>query len=90
MTDKPKRTLSWNPEVDPEAEDRAAFLKLNSLERWNYIMEIILATYPTRVAPAVPKQLLTKSGGLNGDRQFFLRISNQLFASGVYTGKLLL
>ncbi len=46
MTDKPERTLSWNPDVDAETEDRAAFLKLDSLERWNYIMEIVLVTYP--------------------------------------------
>ena len=46
MKNKTQRILSWNPNVDPETEDRAAFLKLNSTERWNYIMAIVLATYP--------------------------------------------
>ena len=46
MIDKPIRTLSWNLGIDPETKDRAAFLKLSSLERWNYVMEIVLATYP--------------------------------------------
>ena len=46
MKNEAKRALSWNPGVDPETEDRAAFLKLSHVERWNYIMEIVLATYP--------------------------------------------
>jgi hypothetical protein len=69
MKDKPKRTLSWNPGVDPETEDREAFLKLSYVERWNYIMEIVLATYPARVAPAARRRLLSKSGRLSGNKQ---------------------
>ena len=43
---KNQRTLSWNPNVDPEAEDRAAFLRLSSLERWEHTMAVVLAAYP--------------------------------------------
>ncbi len=43
---KNQRTLPWNPQADPEVEDRAAFLRLSSLERWEHIVAVILATYP--------------------------------------------
>ncbi|WKN41119.1 hypothetical protein [Tunicatimonas pelagia] len=49
MTKKYKRNISWNPDVDPETEDRLAYLALNGQERWDYMMTLILATYPKKV-----------------------------------------
>lgn len=46
MSVKPKRNLSWNPNLDPVEEDRIAFLTMNAQEPWNDMMELILATYP--------------------------------------------
>ena len=46
MSGKSKRNISWNPDLDPVEEDRIAFLSMNAQERWDYIMELILATYP--------------------------------------------
>ena len=46
---KTKKNISWKPDIDPETEDRLAFLKLNPQERWDYIMTLILATYPKGV-----------------------------------------
>ncbi|MGB3588206.1 MAG: hypothetical protein WBA23_16775 [Tunicatimonas sp.] len=49
MTKKSKRNISWNPDVDPETEDRLAYLALNPQERWDYMMTLILATYPKKL-----------------------------------------
>ena len=46
MKSKTQRTILWNPGAEPETEDRAAFLKLSSLERWEHMMAVVLATYP--------------------------------------------
>lgn len=34
--------LSWNSNVDPEWEDRKAFLRLSSEDRWKYLMRLIM------------------------------------------------
>ena len=38
--------LSWRKEIEPETEDREAFLKLSYSERWNYMMALIMSNYP--------------------------------------------
>lgn len=42
------KNISWNPSIDPETEDRLAFLKLSSQEKWKYMMGIVLANYPKK------------------------------------------
>lgn len=46
MKQENERSISWNPNVDQEAEDRATFLALSSEKRWEHMMAVILATYP--------------------------------------------
>ncbi len=46
MKSRAQRTISWNPDINPETEDRKAFLELSPLERWEHIMAVVLATYP--------------------------------------------
>ncbi|MEX2336257.1 MAG: hypothetical protein WD555_03195 [Fulvivirga sp.] len=36
--------LSWDPNKDPEWEDREAFLKLSSGDKWKYLMRLIMQT----------------------------------------------
>lgn len=43
---KTARSISWNEGIDPETEDRLAYLALSSKEKWNYLMTVILASYP--------------------------------------------
>ncbi len=38
--------LSWKDGIDPETEDREAFLKLSYSERWSYLMTLIMSNYP--------------------------------------------
>ncbi|MEQ6119779.1 hypothetical protein [Reichenbachiella sp. MALMAid0571] len=40
--------LLWNKDIDPETEDRKAFLKLSYSERWSYMMALILSNHPTK------------------------------------------
>ena len=35
------KKISWNPDIDPEWEDRKEFLKLSSQKRWQYLMRLI-------------------------------------------------
>ncbi len=51
MSKQRKYSLSWNPDFEPETEDRLAFLRLSAQERWNHIMAVILATYPKKNLP---------------------------------------
>lgn len=44
--EKQQRHISWNPDVDPETEDRLAFLKLSPQERWRHMMAVVMLTYP--------------------------------------------
>ena len=46
MSKTSHRRISWNPDIDPETEDRLAFLKLAPEERWRHIMALIMLTYP--------------------------------------------
>ena len=46
MSDKSR--LSWNEGVNPEKEDREAFLKLSYSKRWNYLMALIMSNYPNK------------------------------------------
>ncbi|HNP19935.1 MAG TPA: hypothetical protein PKL31_15965 [Fulvivirga sp.] len=43
---KNKKSISWNPNIDSETEDRLNYLRLTPIEKWNYIMSVILLTYP--------------------------------------------
>jgi hypothetical protein len=43
---KTARNISWTEGIDPETEDRLAYLALSSKEKWDYLMTLILATYP--------------------------------------------
>tara|TARA_R110001606_G_scaffold399099_2_gene580535 strand:- start:19348 stop:19641 length:294 start_codon:yes stop_codon:yes gene_type:complete len=51
-----KSTLSWDPNIDPETEDRIAFLKLSYSRRWNDLKALIeshnLATNPPTIKNA--------------------------------------
>ena len=38
--------LSWKEGVNPEKEDREAFLRLPYSKRWNYLMALIMSNYP--------------------------------------------
>ena len=49
--------LSWKKGIDPETEDRKAFLKLSYSERWNYLMALIMSNYP-KVKPTNDKKTI--------------------------------
>lgn len=38
--------LTWNPDLDPESEDRLHFLSLSYQDRMKYMMKLIMLTYP--------------------------------------------
>ena len=40
------KKLTWNPNIDPESEDRLAFLKLSYTARWAYLMLLIMKKLP--------------------------------------------
>jgi hypothetical protein len=39
---KNKMHLSWNPNVDPETEDRLVFMKMSDAEKWKSFNKLIL------------------------------------------------
>ncbi|MGD1891697.1 MAG: hypothetical protein ACFB15_14045 [Cyclobacteriaceae bacterium] len=48
MAKRSERNISWNPNIGPETEDGLAYLVLNAQQRWDYMMTLILATYPEK------------------------------------------
>ncbi len=55
---KTARNISWKDGVDPETEDRLAYLALSSKEKWDYLMTLILATYPKGKKVTFDKRLI--------------------------------
>tara|TARA_R100000027_G_scaffold67602_1_gene67112 strand:+ start:1397 stop:1606 length:210 start_codon:yes stop_codon:yes gene_type:complete len=39
---KNKMRLSWNPDIDPETEDRLVFLAMSGPEKWQSLNRLIL------------------------------------------------
>lgn len=46
LKNKKPYKLSWNPESNPEIEDRLHFLRLSDKQKWKYLMKLILSNYP--------------------------------------------
>jgi hypothetical protein len=40
--EKKKMYLSWNPEIDPETEDRLRWLNMSDPEKWKAINKLIM------------------------------------------------
>jgi len=55
---KTNRNISWIEGIDPETEDRLAYLKLSPKERWEYLMTLILATYPSGKKVTFKKRII--------------------------------
>jgi len=57
MHKKSKSNISWKKGVNPETEDRVQYLKLSSQEKWDYLMTLILATYPSETVSFDKRQI---------------------------------
>jgi hypothetical protein len=55
---KVRHGISWNPEQNPETEDRIQFLRLSQQERWNHVMDVILLTYPKNKQVEYKKRII--------------------------------
>jgi len=55
---KSAKNISWNDGVDPEREDRLAYLALSPKEKWDYLMTLILATYPAGKSVTFNKKII--------------------------------
>ena len=52
-----KTTLSWDPNIDPETEDRLNFLRLSFSDRWSYMMALIGSNKP-KTSPTNKKKII--------------------------------
>ena len=41
--------LTWKQDIEPEVEDRLAFLRLSYSERWSYMMKLIMSNHPKKI-----------------------------------------
>ena len=55
---KTARSTSWNKGVNPETENRLAYLELSSTKKWNYLMALILASYPSGKEVTFKKRII--------------------------------
>lgn len=55
---KSGRKLSWNEDADTESEDRVEYLKLSPKEKWEYLMNLILTTYPSGKKATYKKRII--------------------------------
>ena len=53
------KTISWNPKINSETEDRIEFLKMPDNERWNYMMAVVLMGYPKGKKVEYKKRIIT-------------------------------
>jgi hypothetical protein len=55
---KTAKNISWKDGINSETEDRLQYLKLSSKEKWNYLMTLILATYPPNKKVTFDKRII--------------------------------